>query len=85
MANAQPYPTKSVRLVVPSSPGAGVDASARVLSQKLSETWKHQLLVDNRTSAGTRRLRNGESHNTARGEHSHDILLPKRYMRRNKI
>lgn len=49
----QPFPAKPVRLVVPFPPGGGVDATARVLSQKLSETWKHQVLVDNRTGAGT--------------------------------
>lgn len=53
VANAQPYPTKTVRLVVPFSPGGGVEAIARVLSQKLSETWRHQLLVDNRPGGGT--------------------------------
>src|SRR5262245_24379383 len=49
----QSFPTKPVRLVVPFPPGGGVDATARVLSQKLTETWKHQVLVDNRTGAGT--------------------------------
>jgi tripartite-type tricarboxylate transporter receptor subunit TctC len=52
-ATAQSYPAKPVRLVVPFPPGGGVDATARVLSQKLSDTWKHQVLVDNRTGAGT--------------------------------
>ena len=53
VAHAQSFPAKPVRLVVPFPPGGGVDATARVLSQKLTETWKHQVLVDNRTGAGT--------------------------------
>ncbi|MCC6532307.1 MAG: tripartite tricarboxylate transporter substrate binding protein [Burkholderiales bacterium] len=53
VAHAQTFPAKPVRLVVPFPPGGGVDATARVLSQKLTETWKQQVLVDNRTGAGT--------------------------------
>lgn len=52
-ALAQAYPNKSVRLVVPFPPGGGVDATARVLSKKLSDQWGQQAIVDNRTGAGT--------------------------------
>ena len=50
---AQDYPARPVRMVVPFPPGGGVDATARVLGQKLTETWKQQVVADNRTGAGT--------------------------------
>jgi len=50
---AQSYPTKAVRLVVPFPPGGGVDATARVLGKKLTDQWSQQVIVDNRTGAGT--------------------------------
>lgn len=50
---AQEYPSRPVRLVVPFPPGGGVDATARVLGQKLTEAWRQQVVTDNRTGAGT--------------------------------
>jgi len=41
-----------VRLVVPSSPGGGTDILARVLAQKMSETFGQQFVVENRPGAG---------------------------------
>jgi tripartite-type tricarboxylate transporter receptor subunit TctC len=52
-ALAQDYPIRPVRMVVPFPPGGGVDATARVLGQKLTEVWKQQVVADNRTGAGT--------------------------------
>src|SRR3954470_907354 len=52
-AIAQEYPQRPVRMVVPFPPGGGVDATARVLGQKLTEAWKQQVVADNRTGAGT--------------------------------
>ncbi len=50
---AETYPTKSIRLIVPYPPGGGNDAIARLLAQKINESWGQQLIVDNRPGAGT--------------------------------
>jgi len=50
---AQSYPARPVRLVAPFPPGGGVDATSRVLAQKLTDAWRQQVIVDNRSGAGT--------------------------------
>jgi len=45
------YPAKPVRMVVPFSPGTGIDILARTLAQKLPERWKTSVVVDNRPGA----------------------------------
>jgi tripartite-type tricarboxylate transporter receptor subunit TctC len=49
----QAYPTRAVRLVVPSSSGGGADITARIISPRLSEYLRQQVVVENRAGAGT--------------------------------
>lgn len=49
---AQPYPSKPIRLVVPSPPGGGTDTLSRIVGSKLSDTANWQIVVDNRPGAG---------------------------------
>jgi tripartite-type tricarboxylate transporter receptor subunit TctC len=48
---AQDYPARPVRIVVPYPPGGASDVTARILAQKLSESWPQQMVVDNRPGA----------------------------------
>ncbi len=47
-----PYPGKAVRMIVPFAPGGPTDVIARIVAQKLSESWNDQVVVDNRAGAG---------------------------------
>ena len=52
-AYAQGYPNRIVRIVVPTSAGGGGDVIARLIAKALGERWGRQIVVDNRTGAGT--------------------------------
>jgi tripartite-type tricarboxylate transporter receptor subunit TctC len=47
----EPYPSRPVKLVVPFTPGTGIDILARTLGQKLGDEWKVGVVVENRAGA----------------------------------
>ena len=46
------YPAKPIRLIVPFPPGAGTDTVARFVAQKLGESMKATIVIENKTGAG---------------------------------
>jgi tripartite-type tricarboxylate transporter receptor subunit TctC len=51
-AHAQTYPAKPIRWIVPFPPGGSTDLLARVVGQKLTESWGQTVVVENRGGAG---------------------------------
>ena len=51
-AAAQDYPSKPIRWIVPFPPGGGADATARTISQKITENTGKAIVVDYRPGAG---------------------------------
>jgi tripartite-type tricarboxylate transporter receptor subunit TctC len=49
----QPYPSKPIRLIVPFPPGGSNNAVARIVGQKLTESWGQPVTIDNRPGGNT--------------------------------
>ena len=47
-AQAQPYPVKPIRIVVPFAAGSGADANPRFYGEWVSKLWGQSIVVDNR-------------------------------------
>jgi tripartite-type tricarboxylate transporter receptor subunit TctC len=50
-AQTAAYPVRPVRMIVPNLAGSATDTVTRMVSQRLTETWGHQVVVDNRAGA----------------------------------
>ncbi|HTY69165.1 MAG TPA: tripartite tricarboxylate transporter substrate binding protein [Alphaproteobacteria bacterium] len=50
-AHAQTYPARPITLVVPFTPGSGIDIIARSLGQKISADWGEPVVIDNKPGA----------------------------------
>lgn len=70
---AQAYPSKPIRLLVPFPPGGGNDTLARIFGRKLAESFGQQVIVDNRPGAGTTIATSMAARATPDG---HTLLLP---------
>jgi tripartite-type tricarboxylate transporter receptor subunit TctC len=52
LAQQQPFPSRTVRLILPFPPGGPTDLLGRTIAQKLSEQMGQQVVADNRPGAG---------------------------------
>jgi len=52
LAQAEPYPTKAVRVLVPNTAGSAADVIARLVGHRLADNWKQAVVVENRAGAG---------------------------------
>ena len=51
-AQAQTYPSKPIRFIIPFPPGGPTDIMGRLAAQRLTEAWGVQVVADNRAGAG---------------------------------
>src|ERR1700753_688697 len=66
-AQAQSYPSKTITMVVTAAAGGVTDVVARALAQHLQETWKQQVIVENRGGAAHSQAMTGVARSAADG------------------
>src|SRR5438105_3642367 len=52
VAQAQEFPNRPIRFIVPAATGGASDALSRIIGQRLAERWSQQIVIDNRVGAG---------------------------------
>ena len=83
--SAQPYPTRSIRLIVPFPPGGATDTTSRIVAHALTQSLGQQVVVDNRPGAtgriGTELVANapGDGYTLLYGSAGPNVILPGAY------
>ena len=52
VAHGQEYPTKTIKMIIPLTPGSGADIAGRIVAARMSEHWKQPVIIENRPGAG---------------------------------
>ncbi len=52
IAGAQSYPSKTITISIATAPGSAPDAIIRAMAQKMNESWRQPIVVENRATAG---------------------------------
>ena len=52
LARANPWPDRTVHIVVPLAAGGPTDVNARVVAEQLAKIWGQQVVIDNKAGAG---------------------------------
>ena len=51
-AQAQTYPSKLIKIIVPFTPGSATDVMARIVGERLNNAWGQPVIVENKPGAG---------------------------------
>ena len=52
VVHAQEYPARTIKIVIPLTPGSGADIAGRIVAARMSEHWKQPVIIENRPGAG---------------------------------
>ena len=53
-AQAQSFPNHTVKIIVPTAPGGAIDATARIIGEKMQAKWRQPVVIENRAGASMR-------------------------------